>query len=304
MIPRNILNLLYLNPKPPIMKAITTFFLLAFLVSQVNAQFNATPVGTIPGVVGTYGPLYIAYVDHDDPKFVHYDKIDYVVTMYNIDLSQFRQFTLPLAYQNGNPHIFHVTTSMFDCDSTNVEYILTYYNGMGTSYAAVIREDGEVLLHLQNAQYSGGIIIESYADLKNTGIVNYGGHAYLSLALVSENNYEIYQLCDELPRQYSRIGAEGSGITTVEDDELDANGMKLFPVPSAGELRLVIATGKMKQDGEARINDLKGSLIQNVKLPAGTTEYQFDISSLTQGIYLMSVTDGTGFKASRKFVKW
>lgn len=117
---------------------------------------------------------------------------------------------------------------------------------MGSSYAAVIREDGEVLLHRPNAQYSGGMTVESYADLKNTGVVNHGGHALLSNWIDYNSEFEIYQLCGELPRQYSRIGAEGSGISTTDANEIDDAGKKLFPVPSSGDLRLVLPSGKLK----------------------------------------------------------
>ncbi len=95
--------MLFLNSKPPIMKTLVTLLFALIVAPHLSAQFNSTSVGSIPGIANVNNSLYIAYVDHDDAKYVRYDRETYIITMYNMDLTLFRQFTFPEAYQSAYP---------------------------------------------------------------------------------------------------------------------------------------------------------------------------------------------------------
>ena len=87
--------------------------------------------------------------------------------------------------------------------------------------------------------------------------------------------------------------------STVSNDEIFFNesSVNVFPNP-ASDLIAVQINALVKFDIKVSLMDLKGSLIEKKNIPKGSTIAYFDIQTLYDGIYIVSLTS-----ASEKYSK-
>lgn len=65
-------------------------------------------------------------------------------------------------------------------------------------------------------------------------------------------------------------------------------GLKLFPNPSAGNLQLQLKAAPL-QDGEIRIYNLSGQLLQQANWPAGQQQQELQLQDWPNGLYLLEL---------------
>ena len=87
--------------------------------------------------------------------------------------------------------------------------------------------------------------------------------------------------------------------SSVEEEETIA--FNLSPVPAHETLRIELAkAGAYSYD----IVDMTGKILESKKIPNGVLNHAISVEALSQGLYLISLSDqNTGIKTSRVFVK-
>ena len=79
----------------------------------------------------------------------------------------------------------------------------------------------------------------------------------------------------------------GIGETVGRPENLTSAGLNVFPNPSSGIFN--IHNLSLPEDAELLIYNTQGKLVKNLKIKAGQDQYDFDLSALPDGLYLISV---------------
>jgi hypothetical protein len=67
----------------------------------------------------------LLYVDHGMPKILVYNQSGNHFDLYNTDYSLYRSVDIPEAFGSGQQYdIKHITRTLFDCDTTQIEYLV------------------------------------------------------------------------------------------------------------------------------------------------------------------------------------
>ena len=82
--------------------------------------------------------------------------------------------------------------------------------------------------------------------------------------------------------------------------EKGEQSLVLYPNPAND---IIMVQYQLKQEAMMRITDLKGSIVMDKHLKAGTNTISVPVSALAQGMYLMQVSSGNNFNKSIRFVK-
>lgn len=90
-------------------------------------------------------------IDHDMPKLLVPTTDQFY--LYNLDFTLYTSFSYPSAYPSYNNEPTYLSRSLFDCDTTLLEYMFFTTDSEGISYVKILREDGTELFSLANYTY-------------------------------------------------------------------------------------------------------------------------------------------------------
>jgi hypothetical protein len=167
------------------------------------------------------------------PKILVYEPSENHFDLYNEDYTLYRSVDIPYEYQGSAQYnMFHVSRTLFDCDSTNIEYLISW-SGQSQTWSKVIREDETELLSEEDVIYNAYNI----AVPESNGIVSgpNGSLLHLEGGFSGSPLSRVFQLCGQLPRNTSRLDSTMTGLTEV-DQPLDQ--LKLYPNPSDSQINI------------------------------------------------------------------
>ncbi len=224
--------------------------------------------------------------------------------LYNLDNSLFRTCELPAGITAASLWwVSYPTLSLFDCDSTNVEYILVQPAGMpeGTPHTWVVREDGTVLLDLPGFTFYGGAISNNAEN--QGGMWNDAESAVMNViqGQYSTDPRRYYRVCGSVPSKFRVSMGDLTGIAPYDGPVRE--GMKLFPNPAESEIRINYELPAGAKSGVLRVFDLQGKMVKEWNVTSQFDHIVFDVSSLQSGTYIAHLLLNNGSKVSEKFVK-
>ncbi|MFI5205147.1 MAG: hypothetical protein ACHQF2_11680, partial [Flavobacteriales bacterium] len=152
-----------------------TFILLTLLLGQqLNAQINLEGVHPTPN--GTY-QLMFTQLDSGDYKYVLFLPENEQFILYNLNHSVYMTVNVPIPF-NGPDTLYwvaYITRSLFDCDSSNIEYLVSYVgDGFYHTYPKktyLYRTDGTLLQTIDSAAFMGTSIGWEHGPLQNKPII-------------------------------------------------------------------------------------------------------------------------------------
>ncbi len=268
--------------------------LLVLFVGGLSAQNE--PELLFETVLNTTGVHYVM-IDHDLPKLMA--KSTGIINVYNLDFTLYGSLPLPTA---GLFYSFLVTRSLFDCDTTQLEVLVT-----GTSpetsehYVKIIREDGSEYFSLPGYWYSG--MSEVTQDPTRHGVVSDEAGSYLYFTnnpLFGTGDYQFYRFCGQVPQMLAR-DSEGN-ILGGRPAQAGRSGFSIFPNPGKGQIRLEYDL-LGNPEGMLSVFSTSGQLVKEARLGPDFESILLDISQLKAGTYVARITSKDGFQLSEKFVK-
>ena len=184
----------------------TIFLAITLMSSFTFAQNEPEFVGVVDGANIT---TQMRYISHGVPKIIVRDLDE--VDIYNLDLTLYTSFSLPDVDFNTGP--LFITTSLFDCDSTQLEYM----NSGGTSdssFTRIYREDGNILLDIPYGYFFGTNLTGLEVSISSGEDGSYG----LFRAGFPNNEVVLYRFCGQLPQPLARE-SNGNLITGIIEQE-------------------------------------------------------------------------------------
>ena len=261
------------------------------------AVFSFGQIEEITEIEGFSYEVRVLLIDHDMPKILVYEPSENHFDLYNEDYTLYRSVDIPYEYQGSAQYnMFHVSRTLFDCDSTNIEYLISW-SGQSQTWSKVIREDETELLSEEDVIYNAYNI----AVPESNGIVSgpNGSLLHLEGGFSGSPLSRVFQLCGQLPRNTSRLDSTMTGLTEV-DQPLDQ--LKLYPNPSDSQINIDYDLEGNKK-GVLEIYNMEGQLIEQKNLGDFFDKVMLDVSEYTSGTYIVKIQTDNGEVLSERFIK-
>jgi len=271
---------------------------LVLCTASVNAQITLdfTVDSTLYGYY-----FYPAKINANETKYVFLDTASNTFSLYNLDMTPFlANISVPHPIFNSDGsgggyfyHIMYLTRSLFDCDSTNIEYL---YSAQDEPYQPlwVIRTDGTVLLYADSSRgpyclgCPGGTTLQR--PILNTEI---GTKLFIMKHPIpgySINRISVYSLCGTLPND-------------IYDFQLEqgANYIEVFPNPSSKQLNFKISPPDNFSEYDIIIFNSHAQEVKRHNLRISGNAFSVDMQPFDSGIYYYSLTSKNKVIQTGKF---
>ncbi|MFZ6053364.1 T9SS type A sorting domain-containing protein [Halocola ammonii] len=261
------------------------------------AYLSFGQIDEIAEIEGYSYEVRVLLIDHDMPKILVYEPSENHFDLYNEDYTLYRSVDIPYNYQgSGQYNMFHVSRTLFDCDTTNIEYLISW-SGQTQVWTKVIREDETELLSEEDVVYNAF----NTATPESNGIVSGSNGSLLHLegSVWGAPLSRIYHLCGQLPRNTSRMDSTMTGLTE-EDEILDQ--VKLYPNPSDSQITIDYDL-EGNESGTIKVFSMKGQLVEEKQLGSFFNKVMLDISDYSAGSYIVKIQTASGEILSERFIK-
>ncbi len=261
------------------------------ITANIHAQITLDNIVTPKNAIGY--DFYTVQISKTETKYLFADTLTNTFSLYNMDFTPFlSNIAVPEPFANTSFafQVIYVTRSLFDCDSTNIEYAYEA-TGIGKKPFYIMRTDGTQLFKLDtaNGPYClGGCLGMSdiIQPIKNTS-------AGAKLFLQRTNNsgkIHIYSLCGTLP-------------TDVFDFKtISQYFVKIFPNPTSGTLTFQINPPDNINEYELVILDNNAKEVSREKVNLKSNRHEIDISNFSNGTYYYSLCTKDKTYKSGKFI--
>jgi len=261
--------------------------LIAYIFMLYNTSIKAQITFEHSYSVPPGKDFYITDLGNNNYKYFYIDYYNDKFSLYNLDHSPF-MLNIPtgVSMDSGLYTVAYITTNLFDCDSTTIEYALTTLSGAKPFY--IFRTDGTQLFRKDSAagpfgfgaKYGGSIIIQP--------IYNTPSGTKLILMNWSTKAWTVYSLCGILPE-------------SISENELGNNYVQIYPNPSSGEMTFQINAPSNMEDYQLYIYD---ATLQKVKSEncSGRKTITIDNSILSSGNYFYSLQTKNKIVQTGKFI--
>ncbi len=264
----------------------------AILIGVVNSKAQIT-LDTIVTPLGIGYDFYTVQISPDETKYYVGDTSSNTFSLYNMDFSPFMtNIPVPEPFNNFNLQVLYVSRTLFDCDSSNIEYAYAAPVNSLKKPFRIVRVDGTVLFQLDSAlgvYCAGGCL--GYSDIV-VPIRNTSDGAKLFLAKSDLNGGQrihIYSLCGKLS-------------TDVFHMPQNNNYVAVFPNPNNGLLNFQVSLPDNINEYELVIVDAEFKEIKREKVTASNTSFLIDMSTFSSGNYYYSLGNKNKNFQSGKFI--
>ena len=271
------------------------FIILLFCIFYLNSHAQIS-LDTIVHPWNLFGyDFYPVQISNSETKYITEDTVTNTFSLYNMDFTPYLlniSVPEPFAPSTKLYEVIYVSKSLFDCDSTNIEYAYAaqYGNGNNRTFY-IMRTDGTQLFRLDSAvaPYCFGCLNGSQ-DIRPIVNTSAGAKLYIYHPQ-NTDNLEIYSLCGLVPE----------GMTELHIPKLNSY-VRLFPSPANGVITFLIDTPDNFNTYELIIYNSSGT--ENNKRPINSDikEYKIDFSSFSSGTYFYKLSLKGKSIQSGKFV--
>ena len=217
-------------------------------------------------------------------------------SLYNMDYTPFMlNIHIPLSSDSMNYsyRLGYITSTLFDCDSTNIEYamMLDVPNTVAHPNFAVYRTDGTLLFSKDSVGTMFCVGCGS-GSWEMHPIMNTPAGAKLLLFNYDNNGNQqtfIYGLCGTLPENITEINQSSSFV-------------KVFPNPTSGKINFEITAPSHSEKYELTIFNAAFQVIKTTEIIGADTQLSLDSESLSSGTYFYSLQNKNKIFQTGKFI--
>lgn len=272
----------------------TILFLFIMLAQLTFGQVTLENI--YPNVYsGTSKHFSFIQLDSMTYKYALFDPNGSQFTLYNLNHSVYLNVTIPITFVAGSAQyqIAFVTKSLFDCDSTNIEYALSFLGtGSPTSYPKrfyVYRTDGTQLANIDSCcfmNYSDGW---KYGPEYNKPIVNTPLGSKLLLRCL-DGSARVYSLCGNLP----------TGIAENINENILGNP---FPNPTSDQITIPYSIPESEITGIIKVYDGSGKEVKSFTVDNNFKAINIATTELATGNYYYQLFISGKPTESKKIIK-
>jgi hypothetical protein len=215
--------------------------------------------------------------------------------LYNINHSLYTTVNIPIAYSStiNNYNVCFVTKSLFDCDTTNLEYAIMNLGNGGPAFPtpsfSVYRSTGALLQKIDSCRflnYGQGLVYGPYWN--HSPIINTQAGAKLILSHVN-GSVKVYGLCSVLP-------------TNIAKDQLDAESNAL-PYPNPSSTKTILPYKMIgSEKGAIIIYNIQGQKIKELEVDHNFENIILENNELSSGTYFYTLKTSSSESKAKKFI--
>jgi hypothetical protein len=275
------------------MKYHTLRFVFLFLCIFSKACFSQiTLEHTVFPQTGMGDDFYLAQISETETKYVLCDTVTNTFSLFNMDFTPFlSNISVPEPFSHFDFQAIYITRTLFDCDSSNIEYIYESTTD-NTKMFRIVRTDGTILFQRDSTNGPfclGGCL--GFSDIirpiRNTSD---GTKLFLQTGINGRLAILIYQLCGTLYNSIFDVGVLNQSIISI------------YPNPTSNSLQVKFNSLNNMEDFELNIMDNFGQVYHSLKMNSNNIITSIDVSSLSNGVYYYSLHNKGKIIQSGKFI--
>ncbi|MCU0360622.1 MAG: T9SS type A sorting domain-containing protein [Bacteroidia bacterium] len=277
------------------MRKVLLFLFFAFQVGKAQLIYETT-------YTGAPWPFILTQISQNEYKYFVFNDVTNQIHLYNLNHSLFLTTTVPVIFSNNNYAVNFVSRSLFDCDTSNIEYAIAYSGGSPSfpaPYFAIFRINGTLFQKIDSVRfinYSNGL---AYATYNNAvPIINTPLGTKLILSKPN-NNIVVYSLCGTLPNECAN-----EIVTDIEDfSPRDKHVQKLpYPNPMEETIHLPYDIPNNGKPGKMKVYNSMGQLVKEFEIDGNFKNIILFKGDLPSGTYIYNTIHDGELSASLKFV--
>ena len=284
------------------MKKLLLIFILFASCFNMNGQIQLAYTSPV-GKIGHVGILHLYFAGN---KFVERNDSLNTITLYNSDLSVYKTINFPaLPFNSPNSRWVHyLTESLFDTDSTDLEYLLYYDDTAGVFNVGVYDESGSLLFQRDSAT--------SYPHFGN---MSNGIHPYSSeidyidsifyLRVHTRGVTEFYQLPGVIPC-FDPCSNADIGLSTGLNHGVNIPLFYLsdpVPNPATNETEISYNLPPKVQSGSIVIYDQQGRRFKEIPVYPSVNKIIISMDGFKTGVYYYNlIWEGNAPASNRKLI--
>jgi hypothetical protein len=265
-------------------------FLLFFALGTIIQGFSQiTFEHTYSISAGGIETPFLTDIGNNNYKWVLFEIYNDKFSLYNLDYTPFiLNIQLPISTDSGRVYdIGYITNTLFDCDSTNIEYAIMSFSPRDTLKFAVYRTDGTLIFERDSVTIPYGIGFNN-GSVEVHGITNTNAGAKMTL-FNDEGDYFIYSLCGTLPESVTELYQSGSFV-------------QVSPIPASQHVNFKITPPSNTENYELVIFDSAFQTIKKSAVSGGKVEINLDCETLSSGGYFYSLNSKNKIFQTGKFI--
>jgi len=262
------------------MKKLTTLCLifLTTICFKISGQIS------LEHAYGTYqSAFWLTDIGNDDYKYVIMDSSGF--SLYNLDHSPYLLHVvppIPLWHDPNYYFVSYITNSLFDCESSTLEYVISSNSSANGFY--VYRTDGTLLFSRSDATgpycygCNGGAVV--IRPIENTP-------SGTKLFLFDGDSTWVYSLCASLP-------------LIVDDHVMKASYVKVFPNPTSGIINFEVNPPNNQEKFKLTVYNSLFEVIEETDVIEKNYLLDLKSRSFSSGAYLFDLrTDKKVFQTGK-----
>ncbi len=287
------------------LKKISLIASIVFLLqpSCLNAQITLDTA--ITPQIGLGDNFWIAQISATESKYYITDTLTNTLSLYNMDFTPFiTNIALPQPIIPGYYQTLYITRTLFDCDSTNIEFMYESPSGGGcASTVYIMRTDGTQLFRLDSARsdYCAGSCL-GLSDMVRP-IVNTSDRArlFIRYPLCGANSKTlIYSLCGTIPQ--SCPCDAGVPTETFDIGNINQSFVRVFPNPSSNSMTFEVSLPDNMNEYELVIFDNQSKVVIRERITNSHYKLTLDSKDFSSGNYFYSLCTKDKSFQSGKFI--
>jgi hypothetical protein len=273
------------------MKKFALLFLFLGTLS-VHAQITLEQTYTQPTNVSIQRLLRID-LPNAGIKYYSVNRTTYEITVYNSDHTFYKSFNVPLTTQTLWS-ITYLSETIFNTDSTDLEYVASYQNSQGTFVIDIYDEFGNQLLHEPDFTL-GNVDIATH----DQAVYNDDSSAMLMLYGNSQIHVaKVFRLPGKVPDQCCHTG--GSNGTSLNVSNYQIGAGSFYPNPAS--LTFTYELPSNIHSGQLIFYSMNGAKIKEVLITQQTTIIDLSSSEFANGTYIFQLITDKGISMAEKVV--
>ncbi|MEP7265577.1 MAG: T9SS type A sorting domain-containing protein [Bacteroidota bacterium] len=270
-------------------KLFVIYVLLFFSGSKLSAQITLDTMMYCP--IGLGYQFKAVQISSSETKWFFADTVNNTFNLYNMDFTPFiTSIAVPEPFEPYYMQALYITRTLFDCDSSNIEY--AYYSPLNNARPfRIVRTDGTILFQLDsaNAPYAIGAILGGTDMIRPIINTSAGAKLFLQKYPTLQPIY-VYSLCGTLP------------LDIFDFISLNREFVKVFPNPTSNSLTFQINPPDNINQYELVIIDAKGMEVSRMKINFNNDMYAADVSNFSNGLYYYSFCSKNKSYQTGKFI--
>lgn len=272
----------------------TPITIIAFVLCLTYTNAQITLDFTVDSTIYGYY-FYPTKISDHETKYVFLDTASNTFSLFNLDMTPFLlDVSVPAELDNGNffYHVMYITRTLFDCDSTNIEYFFAAQNEPWQPLW-IIRTDGTVLFYADSSRGPYCLGCPGGTTLQRPILKTESGTKLFIMKNpgVGVTNISVYSLCGTLP-------------TIDEFDFADGTDsyVEIFPNPGADQLNFKVTSPSNLNDYELVILNTNAHEIERKSVNSDGNSISLDVRIYPSGTYYYSLISGKKVAQAGKFV--